>query len=462
MELYLLKSAACLTLFFVFYKLVLENTSIHTFKRFFLFGSLVASFLIPFITFTSYVEVSPIAPIYDETTQQINYPEIEKNVNYWSLFLWTLYSLGVLFFSLKFFRNLFNLIKQIRKNPKYQHRNFIHVLLSKAIIPHTFFNYIFLNKKQFENHEIPQEVIFHEETHARQKHSLDILFVELLQIVFWFNPLLHFIKRSIKLNHEFLADRAVLNAGAETSAYQKILLAFSSPPSYRDATTPSLAHSLNYSSIKKRFTLMKTHTSKRAIWLRSLLILPLLSVLIYGFSTNEVIQKTEQNTELKKEKATEEEIAEYNQLAKKYNAVDIEKRIIKKNDLERLEIIYRKTTDAQKADAEPFPECLPPPPPKAPEAPPVKGTTPPPPPQAPKVSKTPSADNGNLYMAAEAPPIPNPDLVEYIKELAKRGATFHIGPHKYSTDEAVKMVEKSTNEVTIDVSQYPIVSLGGC
>lgn len=208
---------------------------------------------------------------------------------------------------------------------------------------------------------------------------------------------------------------------------------------------------------------MKTHTSKRAIWLRSLLLLPLLSLLIYGFSTKEIVKK-EIQSEIVQQKATKAEIAEYNKLAKKYNAVDIEKRIIKKDDLERLEIIYKKMTDEQKANAEPFPECIPPPPP-APNAPKVKKgekSDIPPPPPAPKASKAPSAENGNLYMAAEAPPAPNPDPVTYIKELGKRGAIFYIGPHRYSTEEAIKMVEKSTNEVTIDVSKYPDVILGGC
>ncbi len=498
MELYLLKSAAILAVLFAFYKVVLENTSMHTFKRFYLFGSLLAAFLIPLITFTSYVEVSSIVPIYSEVTPQLNYTEVEQTLNYWPFVLWTIYGLGVLFFSIKFFRNLFGLIQQIRKNPKFKNTPFINILLSETVIPHTFFNYIFLNKKQFENREIPQEVIFHEETHARQKHSLDIIFVELLQIVFWFNPLFHFIKKSIKLNHEFLADRAVLNAGAKTSDYQKILLAFSS-----NAATPSLAHSLNYSSIKKRFTLMKTRTSKRAVWIKSLLILPLLSVLIYGFSTKEVLKK-EVHSELVQQKATKAEIEEYNKLAKKYNAVDIEERIIKKKDLERLEIIYKKMTLAQRAKAQPFPECN----------------------QKQNYSREednkkfseanyyykgeritfekanelldknnnigiyiskeentvhlyeepfdkkkiaikdnqrmPSAENGNLYMAPEAPPAPIADPVEYVKELGKRGATFYIGPHNYSTDEAIEMVKKSTNEVIIDVSQYPIVHLGGC
>ena len=65
--------------------------------------------------------------------------------------------------------------------------------------------------------------------------------------------------------------------------YQNTLLAFSS-----NATAPEMANSINYSFIKKRFTVMKTSTSKQTIWLRSLILLPLLALLIYGFSSSEV------------------------------------------------------------------------------------------------------------------------------------------------------------------------------
>lgn len=296
MELYLLKSATILAVLFAFYKLFLENTSIHNFKRFYLWGSLLASFLIPLITFTTYVEASPIIPVFSEVSSQIIFTPAEQPNNYWPFVLWVIYVLGFLFFSVKFFRNFFSLIQKIRKNPKYKHNRFINILLNEKVIPHTFFNYIFLNKTQFENHQIPAEVMLHEETHARQKHSLDVIFIELLQIVFWFNPLFYLIKKSIKLNHEFLADRAVLNAGVETSNYQKILLAFSSPGSYRDDLTPSLAHSIKYLSIKKRFTIMKTHTSKRALWWRSIFLMPLLSMLIYGFSTKEILIEQAENS----------------------------------------------------------------------------------------------------------------------------------------------------------------------
>jgi len=83
-------------------------------------------------------------------------------------------------------------------------------------------------------------------THASQKHSIDVVFIEGLQVLLWFNPLIYIIKHAIKLNHEFLADQGVLQKGINTNSYQKIILAFSS-----NATEPQLANAINYSSIKK-------------------------------------------------------------------------------------------------------------------------------------------------------------------------------------------------------------------
>lgn len=296
MEVYILKSAACLGILFLFYKLVLENTSLHTTKRFFLLGSLAVSFVIPFITFTEYIEVTPVVtetfiqiPItISEPTEAIATP-----INYLPYIWGGIYVLGVLIFSVRFGRNMLRIFNKVRRNPKHKNKSIFHVLLKLPVTPHSFFNYIFFSKKEYEAGEIPQEVLVHETAHVEQKHSWDIVFFELLRIVFWFNPLLYFIKHSIKLNHEFLADRTVLNQGAELSTYQTILLDFSSTSS-----VPQMAHSINYSStrltelfsknsfgqVKKRFTVMKTHTSKRAAWLKGLLVLPLLAVLIYGFS----------------------------------------------------------------------------------------------------------------------------------------------------------------------------------
>ncbi|WCO01331.1 M56 family metallopeptidase [Psychroserpens ponticola] len=400
------------------------------------------AFIIPSVTFIEYIEpiilntkvfVTPAFEIIETL------PE-ETPTDYIPFILWSIYGLGVFIFLLKFCINLYRIISRIRNNPRYKSANFINVLVKNLNIPHTFFNYIFFNKDKFENCEIPKEVILHEQTHAKQKHSIDVLILEISQIIFWFNPLIYFLKQDVKLNHEFLADQAVLHNGIQPSTYQQLLLAFSS-----SANEPQLANAINYSSIKKRFTVMKTKTSRTSVWLRTLLILPLIALTLYGFSEkvevekeaplqephvesldlylnddNELLKDNEvitfemienyfnENNNLEiaikynlnnksissqtlilklreigvkkitvcsskeivpnsakknNQKATQEQIDEYNRLAKHYNSQPKNKRIIKRKDLERLETLYGLMSDEQKSNALSFPECPPPPPP---------------------------------------------------------------------------------------------------
>ena len=305
---YLLKSGVCLAVFYLFYKLLLEREAIHKFKRIYLLGGLLLAFTIPLITFTTIVEIEPV-----QFTNH-NYPEIPFEldtiqdatpINYWPIILWTLYGFGVAVFGLKFLFNLYQIGSKIRKNPNQKANRFTHVLLQNLITPHTFFSNIFLNKRQYEEHQIPQEVFWHEETHAIQRHSFDVVLVEILQVIFWFNPLLYFIKKDIKLNHEFLADRAVLNKGVSLTVYQEILLTFSSNQTEPLPNDVGIANALNYSSIKKRFTIMKTQPSKKVIWIKSMILLPLLVVLNYSFSEQK-IEEVEQNILAQKINTTSE------------------------------------------------------------------------------------------------------------------------------------------------------------
>ena len=236
----------------------------HVFKRYYLLGALIVAFGIPMVTFTHYIKVAPMPIVNTPVASIVYYTEeipLTQKTNYLPIILWSIYSIGAFLFGAKFLMNLAQIISKINHNPKRKYKHIVHVLLSDIISPHTFFKYIFLNKQKFEQHEIPQEVFWHEEAHAKQKHSIDVLFIELLQVIFWFHPLIYFVKHSIKMNHEFLADQAVLNRGISASNYQHIALAFSS----NAAETP-LANAINYSStrhaigvIKKRFTVMHTH-----------------------------------------------------------------------------------------------------------------------------------------------------------------------------------------------------------
>ena len=136
-------------------------------------------------------------PLY-QTTEVVN-------TDYWSLILWSVYGIGLLLFGSKFIRNLWSMIVKVQQNPKYLNKKVTYVLLDDKVTPHTFLRYIFFNKHTFEYQRIPKEVIWHEETHAKQRHSIDIILIEALQVILWFNPLLYITKASIKLNHEFFS-----------------------------------------------------------------------------------------------------------------------------------------------------------------------------------------------------------------------------------------------------------------
>ena len=304
---YLLKSAACMTVFLLFHQFLLEKERMHHFKRFFLLGALMASLVIPALVFTEYVENTAPAFVPQTngyTSQEVlpaSEPVTDMDVINWSLLLWTIYGLGALLFGLRFVKHLHQILQRIRKNPKLKFNTITQVLLKEKMPPHTFFSFIFLNKEALEKKEIPQAVLIHEETHAKQLHSLDVLFIELLQVILWFNPLLLLFKKSIKLNHEFLADGAVLRDNIPTKSYQNTLLSFLSDQSERKYQSVEMANAINYSSIKKRFKVMKKRTSKRAAIFRSTLLIPLTALLIFGFSTTkEVVQGGESAIESSK------------------------------------------------------------------------------------------------------------------------------------------------------------------
>eukprot|EP01093_Parvamoeba_rugata_P018323 TRINITY_DN77_c0_g1_i2.p1 TRINITY_DN77_c0_g1~~TRINITY_DN77_c0_g1_i2.p1 ORF type:complete len:688 (+),score=103.43 TRINITY_DN77_c0_g1_i2:1639-3702(+) len=290
MIIFLLKSTACMAIFLTFYKVLLENESMHQFKRFFLIAALVSSFIIPSIVFTEYIEIEPsdvstqVLAIEQNIENQNIAKEVAQSPLNWSLALWTIYGIGVVGFGFRFIRHLIQLWSRIRNNPKLKQNSITNVLLKQQLPPHTFFNFIFLNKHKFETKSIPNSVLLHEETHALQKHSLDVLLIEFLQVLFWFNPVIYFFKKSIKLNHEFLADSAVLKNNEDQLNYQHTLLSYLSNGNYNVHQSVGIANAINYSSIKKRFIIMKKQTSKKGFLIRSLLLLPLLAIMLYSFS----------------------------------------------------------------------------------------------------------------------------------------------------------------------------------
>jgi beta-lactamase regulating signal transducer with metallopeptidase domain len=286
MIIYLLKSACCLALLLGFYHLVLEKEKMHSFNRFFLLGSIIFSFLAPL--YTIYTERATITeentPIVFEglDTGSIEYvpTEIitETPINYSNILL-AVYLLVSLILLIRFSRNFYKILSKIHQSKKIIHDNAILVLVEDEILPHTFWNYIFINKRQYELNEIEDELFTHELTHATQKHTLDILILELFQIVFWINPLFIFLKKAIQINHEFLADENVITQHNNTQEYQYLLL---NKAAWKNEYY--LASNLNYLVTKKRLKMMTTTSSPTKILLKKLAIAPLLLGFIFLFA----------------------------------------------------------------------------------------------------------------------------------------------------------------------------------
>lgn len=434
---YLIKSTTCMLLFLGFYKLLLEKESLHLLKRYYLLGALVLSLVIPKIIFATYVIPEDPIAVSDNIDYLISFPTIDAKIPSSKinivLLLWNLYGLGVAVFGIRFFIHLFQLVGRIRSNPKTRKNGIVTVLLDEDLPPHTFFNYVFLNRAQFTANTIPQEVLTHEETHARQYHSLDVLFIELLRVLLWFNPLLIWFKKSILLNHEFLADRAVLQSVSTVGHYQKILFAFL--VSEREHVTVEMANAITYSSIKKRLLVMRRKTSKKAMLLRTVILVLFVALLTYGFGEKQILALTQQEQTISpdlrqtQEGASRTQMKEYNTLAKKYNAMTRDAFHIKRKEVDRMEYIYDLMSARQREDAEPFPEILEPPMPAEPPTP------------------------GTLNAASPEPPaFPAPITAEnqigHIKEMAQKGAVFYLEGKKTSASKIIALLE---NQGTMNI-----------
>ncbi len=255
---FIIKSSFSLSVFFIFYKLLLENEKMHLFNRFYLLITLVFSLVIPFITIQTVNEI-PLQNFQTLIAEPIVIKQKESSFFQfnWTVLFFVCYGLVTLTFFIRFTKNVLNLLKKAKTNPFIYFKNTKVILMEEAIIPHTFLNFIFVNKQDFKNNQIQEELFSHELVHIHQKHTLDILFIEILKTLFWFNPLFYAYKKAIQLNHEFLADDNIVKKYNNVPFYQALLLNTNgNKPIY-------LASNLNYLVTKKRLIMMTKSTSKR-------------------------------------------------------------------------------------------------------------------------------------------------------------------------------------------------------
>jgi beta-lactamase regulating signal transducer with metallopeptidase domain len=304
MILYILKSGLLLLILITVYKLFLENEKMHHFNRIYLLGSLIFGLTIPLQLFSFKTKITSTINHFEldeillqKTNGNINSISENKIMIY---ILMAVYTFVAILLTVRFLMNLHSFYKKIKNNERQIINGNKVILIQEPVVPHSFLNSIFIYEQDFYNNNIAPELIVHEKAHIQQKHTFDILFIEVLQILLWFNPIILLYKRAIKLNHEFLADETVNIKFNSVSQYQNMLLSIAS-----NQRKIALASSINYLITKKRLIMMTKKESQIRIILKTVGVGFIYSLLLFSFSPETIAQETaknQQNIDLNKVK----------------------------------------------------------------------------------------------------------------------------------------------------------------
>lgn len=259
---YLLKSVTSIILLYLCYSLILKKEPIFKFNRYFLLTSLIISALLPLFEFNLFELFSTsksLAPNYLATYQltEISLDEIviqgQASRSWFSpihlvLFI---YLGGVVFKLIQLGFRLSQLLIFAQKHRKLSVQGSKIIITEKDIPTFSFFKLIFIDETTYYNNKGVESIIKHEEVHITQFHSLDLLLAEFITIIQWFNPFVYSIKKSIKDNHEFIADQEVVSTNNNYSSYKLLLMEQASI-----IKTNILTHNFSYSLIKRRLNMI--------------------------------------------------------------------------------------------------------------------------------------------------------------------------------------------------------------
>jgi bla regulator protein BlaR1 len=325
MTAYIIKTILCSAVFFVTFKLLFEKEKSYLFNRLYLLSGLLLSFAIPALTFSSSTQLLPIAeygllnsnPIGDNGIVNLLSPE--RNSNYIFSILLIVYITITTILFLRLVKNLHAILSTARRRQTISYNKAKIILIGEDVTPYSFLNYLFIYNKDFKEGNIENEILLHEYAHIRQKHSCDILLIEILQTVCWFNPFLFLYRKSIQLNHEFLADEAVISTLNNVPGYQSLLI-----DKANKSQVYNLTSQFNYSVIKKRLIMMTKTNSPKTTLLKQITVIPVLTLCILLFSDQIVAQDLVAVTETKntgtpstRQGASQELLNEYEQIVAK-------------------------------------------------------------------------------------------------------------------------------------------------
>jgi N-acetylmuramoyl-L-alanine amidase len=283
---YMLKVLLCSAVLYGYYLLVLKDRRFHYYNRFYLLAVASFSWMIPLIK----INLQPVQGSKKSSPYQLAEIIADNNGEFdgmaesvsssmdWTPIAWMFFGLVSTIVFLGLVRSFIRVYQLVRAYP-IQRLNGLNLVMTDASgTPYSFFSYIFWNLSIELESRVGKQMLAHEWVHSKEKHSADKLFIEMMMVVGWFNPIFWILKRELYLIHEFIADNQSIE-NRDSSLLAELLLAAAYPQHQH-----RLTHPFFFSPIKRRITMLKKNALPRFSYFRRLLVIPIVSVLFLLFA----------------------------------------------------------------------------------------------------------------------------------------------------------------------------------
>lgn len=300
---YILKSAVCISVFYLFYRLLLSRETFHRFNRYAMLGILLLSLLIPFCEITikqhgeiqqTVLSIEQLLLLADAAAEQTSATYVAKEKTNGIQIALLIYVAGVAFFFIRHIYSLMRLCLLLKKSKREILENGVILILHNRnhLSPFSWMRYIAISEKDME--ENGREILIHELAHIRNRHSIDLLIADVYIFFQWFNPAAWLLKQEMQNIHEYEADEAVIEQGIDAKTYQLLIIRKTV-----GIRLYSMANGFNHSKLKKRITMMLKEKSSPWTKLKYLYVLPLAAIAVSAFARPEIYNELKEISEVK-------------------------------------------------------------------------------------------------------------------------------------------------------------------
>ncbi|MGE9313512.1 energy transducer TonB [Niabella sp. CJ426] len=276
---YLIQMIACSGVLYAYYHFFLRNEKFHQYNRFYLLFAMSLSLFLPLLKIPVIVKDTTANPVYAfvSTGETVVVTATTNDFDY-AQALYIVYGCIVLWMALKLLRAVLQIarIKKTSITESFEEIQFIRTVHPDA--PFSFFKWLFWNERTELESTEGIYMFKHEMYHIRSKHSLDLLFMEIIVSICWFNPFFYLYRKEVKTIQEFLADQHAAG-NSNNASYAELLLMHAIGSRHRQLINPFF-----HNQLKRRITMLTSSKKPQYQWLRKLLVLPVATTAIALFA----------------------------------------------------------------------------------------------------------------------------------------------------------------------------------